>query len=214
MEREREMKNGKIALVVSVVGLIIILLFCTGWTYCMQAGYFKGEQGRQGIQGVQGVRGLQGVQGIQGLQGIQGEKGDKGDTGLVGPRGPAGRSGVSGEDGSNGSDAPVNHPSVIELIDLSGYSFCSKCHREYVFNLTVRVDDLDGDSLHTVVSYRDSNDSLWVAYREYTDNGGVYGVSYSFSEYSHSSEPHVLFWLVEVWDGSNLVDRCFSYTVV
>jgi hypothetical protein len=202
----------------------------------------KGEQGIQGVQGKQGVQGLQGIQGKTGATGATGShgatgatgstgpKGDKGDIGPpgingtsgngtgIGPKGDngdkgdKGDTGIRGPPGNNGlpgEDAPVNSPPVIELIGLSGYH--KKCDG-YLFNITVHVSDADDISVHTTISYAEACDphlgySTWVKVSEFVGNNvdGFGCVSLKCSK--------TVYWLVESWDGSDITNQAYQYTI-
>jgi hypothetical protein len=193
-------------------------------------GYFngkKGDVGRQGQQGVTGLRGQQGPPGARGANGTTGPRGATGSSGSTGSRGSTGATGEKGDKGDNGDvgpqgeqgppgqDAPVNNPSEIELLNLSGYyRYKTKCTYNYVFNITASISDIDDTMMHTTISYMEPSShgyGVWTSVSESVGSGECFGtVSFSY----HSSQgSKTLLWLVEVWDGADLSSQVFEYTV-
>jgi hypothetical protein len=169
----------------------------------------KGTDYNDGIDGNDGKDGEPGTMGPIGPQGLKGDKGDKGDTGATGATGPKGDNGQQGPPGQNGKDAPINQPPTIELKYLSGTH--KKCDG-YTFNITIHITDADDSSVHTTISYAESCDphlgySTWIKVSEFVGNN-VNGIG-SVSLKSATS----VFWLVESWDGSDITDQVYEYTI-
>lgn len=191
------MNASKLSLVISLLTFFIMVGGFTTWGYFASTDYFKGDQGLQGIQGSVGPHGSQGIQGIQGEQGEQGEKGDTGPVGLRGHTGPSGSSGVS---------APVNHPPVIGLLNLSNCTV-GKCGIYFLIN--VSITDVDADLLHAVIRSRFCTESDWKTAKD------VYGFDgyASACVYSSLKKPVTCQWFIEVTDGSDQSVAWFNCTV-
>ena len=169
-----------------------------------------GQQGIQGEKGDTGLPGLPGQQGLRGLPGINGSQGPRGATGSSGI-GSVGATGPQGLQGLPGKDAPVNNPPNITLINLSGHCKHS-CKYEYTFNITVFINDIDNDTVHTTISYKESNASgPWTLLSESILLGNC-SSSITFT-YGSSHSPKTLYWLVESWDGSDISIQTYQYTI-
>ena len=186
------MKHDKLSPIICVICVMILFIGFAGFGYLASTDYFQGERGPQGLQGIQGPKGNTGA------TGPQGPKGDTGDKGATGSTGPSGR------------NAPINKPPQIEIMNLSGYTLSTKCHTEYTYNITVQIHDSDDTTIHTTISYREDNTSLWTQKQEYIGHG-VCSTTYSFSDYS--PENHIVYWLVESWDGTDITSEEYNYTL-
>lgn len=179
--------KGKIITGIAIVIFVILLLEAGGIAYlATQTDTFVGPMGPQGIQGVQGEKGVQGIKGDPGVKGDTGQKGAKGDQGSQGPT------------GTKGQDAPINVPSVIELINMSYYY---KWHA-YHHILNISVYDEDDTNLHIYFYYWMCDQ--WVKLEEQFGGSGIYSAELV---YFHSD----VTWMVEVWDGQDLSQQPFTY---
>jgi len=184
-------RKGAVAII--VVAIAALLLDAGVLYYWQQTDAFVGPQGQRGIQGEQGIQGLQGRPGDPGIKGETGSKGRQGETG---PQGPA------GVDGEDGQDAPINVPPTITLINVTGY------HKYYGYkhNLSVLVEDVDDSDLKITFYYAFFNGS-WIQHSIVYGGDG----NYTVSQYSGHK---TMYWLVEVWDGSDISFEQYEYTVM
>ena len=186
-----EMRKETVLFVAGVIAVILVMGTVVYMSYLIYDGDLKGKDGVQGIPGVQGKQGVQGIQGEQGrsIVGPQGSKGDRGSTGSSGSRGPPGK------------DAPINNPPVISLVNFSGVQ--KKCSR-YDFVLDVNVSDADDTNLS--IEFFTSSDGVNFSQSMTQFDSGVH-------VFQCSSCSHILYVGVVAWDGSDVSNRVFRYSV-
>jgi hypothetical protein len=176
MDIQKKIYIGKTAIWTAFLILIVLI------AYNLQAGNFKGETGEKG-QTIIGPAGHDGQPGLNGRDGINGLNGTDGRD---------------GSNGRNGRDAPVNHPPIITLLDLSGYKNC------YVFNLTYSVSDQDDDDLQISVFSGSTENTLML----YVTQFGAGDHTVQCRTHSRTNQ-----WVIVAWDGSDLTQLAETYTV-
>ena len=198
MDRQKKLYISKVI----IWGAFIVLIMALAFN--LWAGNFNGKTGAQGPPGDM-------------MTGPKGDKGDPGHTPVLGVdyfvhngiNGVNGRDGI-GRTGPAGKDAPVNNPPSIELVNLTGYySTGPFCSYDVTFCITVFVSDLDFDALHTTISYID--EGLFIPIRDYIAQGEL--VAEVTLTFHGMVQPQTIEWIIEAWDGADLNNSVYSYTV-
>jgi hypothetical protein len=148
-----------------------------------------------------GPKGAIGAVGPQGIQGLTGPTGPQGNTGAMGPMGPAGPQGPAG------ADAPANRYPVVTSLALNG----THTNNDWKFWLRFTVSDSDHDNMDTNVYYRTNNSASWTLLKNFKGNGSAYNVTKCFHD--HVNINHTIYWLVQVWDGSDITYKRYTYTI-
>ena len=156
-----------------------------------------------------------------GIEGPQGEPGPQGDPGMEGPPGVNGTDGTDGMDGSDGEDCECNEPPTIKLfccgdgimshgewcddgnlINGDGCDCdCTSTGPPYKYILGVRVKDPDNDKMTIDIYYKFGIGGDW----NHLEHTIGYSGDYRYCIDNPVTTENVLFWLVEVTDGPNIV---------
>lgn len=184
-------KLGVLALAVALIAAIL-----AGANILIQP-----EEGPRGLVGPEGPKGETGETGEIGPQGPPGENGTDGERG---PRGITGSKGAKGDKGDPGKDLEPNEAPIISVNDSTSYVEGSGWHDDYRYILNISTDDVENDLRHLNIYYKCcddwnllkripylSNDDYVVVGKELTGNGWCGN--------------RTLDWLVECYDGENLV---------
>lgn len=206
----------------STIGnVVLVLLVATSLTLSGVATWtvmtsLKGEKGDKGDPGEQGLQGIQGPQGVQGPEGLQGPAGPAGATGARGSSGSSGSNGGTGPMGPAGKDCPPNQAALVMPLDVNGsYAYSpipGPNDHLYKFWVNVSVDDPENDSLHVDFYWKHGVNDSWTHNTTFIGVDGNYSAS---REYRRSSAINqTMYWLVETWDGSDIGDYYYNFTVV
>jgi hypothetical protein len=149
----------------------------------------------KGPAGSNGAIGATGPMGPQGPIGNTGATGSTGMTGPIGPQGPA------------GANAPVNIYPVVASKALGGVHAA----QDYKFWLKFAISDANGDNMDTNVYFKCNNTAQWTLLKNFKGNGSTYNVTKTIHD--HANTNHTIYWLVQVWDGSDITYKQYTYTL-
>jgi hypothetical protein len=188
--------NGAIDLF-EILLLVALVLSAGAMAYTVMNPAKDGEQGIQGIPGINGTQGPQGIQGIKGVQGIQGTQGPQG---------------IQGVPGINGS-SELNHKPNITMITKTGYYYnTSATDYVYTFNLSVHVNDIDNDTIQTIIYYKDNVSTLWKPSTIFFQNNITVNAQVSYV--TSTAGNRRLYWAVMSWDGRDITMGYYDYLIV
>ena len=186
-----------------VVAVILALIACVmgGVAIGIEKEGPIGQTGLMGEQGEVGERGEIGPIGPQGEQGPQGEPGEQGIQGETGSRGPRGYAGLDGKDGK---DLEPNDAPTIVMNDSESYVEGTNWHDDYQYVLNISTFDTENDYRHINVYYKDCGGWKIIDSIPYVDDDDYVVVSKELSGNGWCGN-RTLDWLVECYDGENLV---------
>jgi hypothetical protein len=190
--------------IVSVVALVIAIIALITGAYSTQI------EGPVGPQGPQGDQGLPGEQGPQGEPGLPGEDGEDGERGPSGPRGATGSQGPRGESGEDGLDCVPNLASTVILNELNGTYNKVGIWGRYTFLINVSIED--EDNVHTVFYWRSDVNDSWTRHLDVLDEKENITTE-KMLKWKCSCIPRTIYWLVEVFDGSDIIFAYYDYTI-
>ncbi len=210
----RYKKQKIINFVVLVLVLVALLTSISALVFNFAKAPVNGRDGKPGVSGVDGRDAFFDVRwngsniSIMNSSGLWGSWIDL--RGFDGRAGDSGRDGSDGVDGRNGRDCSPNKKPVITLNDING----SKIYRctEFVFWLNVSVMDPDDDDLQVDFYYSEISNSSYVHHETFFGTDGIYRTVISFN-YPYHVESKAIYFMVVVWDGSDISLGYFDYTV-
>lgn len=151
------------------------------------------------------VPGPTGPQGLQGIQGIQGLNGTAGPTGPTGPIGATGQQGPMGE-------PELNHPPSINITSITGKYINHSGTYTFYFNITTKTNDLDNDTVQTMVYYRQSPAAVWRQANIFFNRSTTQATSVQIIMSTPTTQP--VFWAIQAWDGRDFTMLYDDYLVV
>jgi len=191
------MGRKKEIIIITLVILSLLIACLSLWTNMSKEPVKgdTGEKGQKGERGLSGHDGKDGMNGSSGKNGINGTNGLNGRNGLNGTNGINGFDGVSGHDGK---DCSPNKISDVKMLSVGGiYNKIScKCYN-YVFWLNISIYDPENDNLHISFYYKQNINDKWLSNVIMFGNSGNYNNSVVLYDKN-------IYWLVEVWDGSDI----------
>ena len=144
---------------------------------------------------------IPGPQGPIGLQGNPGVNGTIGPMGPTGPQGPTGATGATGQQGPMGLPENNTKP-TITITSVTGKYVNTSGTYTFYFNLTVRTNDTDNDTVQTMIYYRQSPLAVWKQANVFFNTSSVLTTSIPITMSTPSSQP--IFWAVQAWDGRDI----------
>jgi len=144
------------------------------------------------------------------------EAGPQGEKGPVGLTGPQGIKGDTGAQGSPGNSAPSNLIPTIKLVYMDGdYTgifpiVCNYC--KYTYGITIQVDDPEDETMKETFYYSDKSTGPWNEVSVFYGKDGTYSATQEF-KYDFPQGTKKIYWLVEAWDGSDIVTEIFPQTI-
>jgi len=144
-----------------------------------------------------------------------GTEGPQGEKGQIGPMGPQGKQGIQG---INGTNAPINKLPTIRLVTQSGNyvgilpSILHIC--KYTYDITIYADDSDDSNIRVSFYYKTNLVESWNQGDIYYGGNGEYSSTIVYPFENIISSKLTNYWLVEVWDGSNIVISKYSYSII
>jgi len=184
----------KIEIIAVIVAIVAILI--AGYSIAIEHEGPGGPEGPSGMIGEIGPQGPVGEQGPPGINGTDGTDGSRGPRGYTGPK------------GDPGEDCVPNEPPTIDLNSIGG-SVISYHSRVFWFNIS--LNDTDDTNLSIDVYHRFyTGASPWNGPTHYSCKPG--DDLYVTKGFTGTTHKHI-YWLVEVWDGSDLSIEEFEYMI-
>ena len=191
----KQAEAGLALLDIIAILALIVSAGAIGYTYMNHA-----EAGPRGLQGTPGVNGTQGIMGAQGEQG---------------PIGPTGATGIQGIPGVNGTTF-TDHKPVINITSLTGHYSADIINLtivyHYIYNIGVKINDSDNDTVQTTISYRRNTTDQWKPILTYTGQNHTLTATTNYTRNTSGSQ--VLDWQITSWDGMKLTTKETSYLII